>query len=196
VMPTIEERERLMKPVKTTYTGFTPRSVQKLATRKKPTTVLDFECNHFLRTNPEAFTNGQPSVEHRLWLEAGKCAPPYPSRPDASYNSNVWRNFRKQFGFHTSAEGRKTSDVIAAMYPLNIPPPSKIGEHTFNKFVKESNLFQDERFKSLAIKRTSDDDFQMRKLKIKSEVRHPPIDRNGNILPPENFKKYAHRFIP
>jgi hypothetical protein len=67
-----------------------------------------------------------PTVEYQLWVEAGKHKPPFPTKPDANYNSNVWRNFRRNFGFQTTAEGRKIKDVIATMYPLNIPAPSKV----------------------------------------------------------------------
>jgi hypothetical protein len=30
----------------------------------------------------------------------------------------------------------------------------------------------------------------MKYLRLKSEMRNPPLDHNGNILPPKNFKKY------
>ncbi|KAK6184312.1 hypothetical protein SNE40_002020 [Patella caerulea] len=195
-MTTIDEREKLIPECQPCYSGFKPRPVEKLATRKKPISVLDIECRNFLRTSSSDFTNGQPSVEQRLWMEAGKCGPPFPQKPDASYNSNVWRNFRKQFGFNTSADGRKISEVIAAMYPLNIPRPSKIGDHSFTKYISESNLFQDEKFKKIAIRRTRADHQELKRLKIKSDGRNPPIDQDGKILPPENFKKYVHRFIP
>lgn len=158
--------------------------------------MLDIECRHFLRNSTREFTNQHPPVEFLLWEEAGKHDPPFPARPDPSYNSNVWRNFRRNYGFQTSAEGRKISDLIAAMYPLNIPQASKVGRFTFEKYIRETNLFKDEKYKSLAISQTRADWEELRKLKYKSESRNPPLDQSGKIIPPDNYKHYAHRFIP
>ncbi|KAJ8311147.1 hypothetical protein KUTeg_011300, partial [Tegillarca granosa] len=196
IMPTIEERELLMKNVDPKYTGFTPRPVEKLTRRKKPRTMLNIECNHFLRTDTDGFVHGNPTLEYKLWKEAGKHDPPYPNVPDQNYNSNIWRNFRRHYGFSTKAEGRKISDVIASMYPLNIPKPSQIGEHTFEKYVRETKLFNNEKYKILAMERTKTDIQEFKRLRSKSDARNPPLDEDGNILPPEHFKKYDHRFVP
>ncbi|XP_053385142.1 testis-expressed protein 52-like [Mercenaria mercenaria] len=195
-MPTLEERENLMKPKEVRHPGFHPKPIQRLAVRKPPRTMLNIECNHYLRSSTEEFAHGHPTMEYKLWLEAGKHGAPFPQRPDDNFNSNVWRNFRRQYGFHTNAEGSKMSDVIAAMYPLNIPAPSKVGEQTFEKYIRETKLFQSDKFKTLAMSRTKSDVEEFRKLRIKSLGRNPPIDEDGKILPPENFKKYEHRFIP
>ncbi|KAL3841624.1 hypothetical protein ACJMK2_019738 [Sinanodonta woodiana] len=196
IMPTIEERENLMKPISVSQTGFHPRSVQQLAVKRKPTTTLDIECNHFLRTKTDDFAHGHRTLEYQLWLEAGKHEAPFPQRPDESYNSNVWRNFRKQYGFYTTAEGRKISEAIASMYPLNIPAPSKVGDHTFEKYIRETKLFGSNKFKAMALERTKADVQEFKRLRIKSMARNPPIDESGQILPPENFKKYERRIIP
>ncbi|WAR02938.1 TEX52-like protein [Mya arenaria] len=193
-MPTIEERENLMKPQDVHHPGFHPRPIQRLAVRKPPKTMLNIECNHYLRSNTETFAHGHPTVEYKLWLEAGKHDAPFPQRPDESFNANVWRNFRRQYGFHTSAGG-KMSDIIAAMYPLNIPSPSKVGQQTFEKYIRETRLFNDDKFKSMAMSRTKADLEEFRKLRIKSMSRNPPIDEQGHILPPENFKKYEPHLI-
>lgn len=192
----LDERENLMTPRLPHRSGFTPRPIQKLTRRKRSHTITDIECCHFLRTETRDFTHQQPTVEHRLWQEAGKHAAPFPARPDASYNSNIWRNFRKQFGLNFSADGKKVSDVIAAMYPLNIPAPSNVGENSFEKYVRETRLFENQKAKTLAINRTRSDVAEFKQLKIKSDGRHPPINEKGDILPPENYKKYAHRFVP
>ncbi|XP_060072482.1 testis-expressed protein 52-like [Ylistrum balloti] len=195
-MPTVEEREFLKVPSGVKHSGFTPRPIQKLAERKKPRTMLNIECNHFLRTKTDAFTHGHPMLGYKLWLEAGKHEAPYPSRPDDNYNSNVWRNFRRQYGFSATADGRKISDVIASMYPLNIPPPSQVGDHTFDKFIRESSLFNNDKMKALAMERTKNDVVEFKRLRVKSDARNPPLDESGQIVPPENFRKYEHRFVP
>ncbi|XP_005091514.1 testis-expressed protein 52 [Aplysia californica] len=192
----LEERENLMVPQLPHRSGFTPRPVERLTSRSRPHTMVDIECCHFLRTPSREFTVQQPTVEHRLWVEAGKHDAPFPTRPDTSYNSNIWRNFRKQFGLNFSPEGKKVTDVIAAMYPLNIPAASNVGENTFEKYIKETRLFQNPKAKNLAIRRTKTDVHEFKQLKCKSDGRHPPINEKGDILPPENYKKYAHRFMP
>lgn len=181
-MPTIEERENLIKPEDVRQPGFHPRPIQKLAVRRPPKTMLNIECNHFLRSTTETFAHGHPIIEHKLWLEAGKHDAPFPQRPDESFNSNVWRNFRRQYGFHNNVEGGKMSDVIAAMYPLNIPAPSKVGDHTFEKYIRETRLFNNEKFKSMAMARTKADVEEFRRLRIKSQGRNPPIDEQGKIF--------------
>ncbi|KAL8603790.1 hypothetical protein ACOMHN_058525 [Nucella lapillus] len=195
-MPTLEEREKLLRGPRPHMSGFTPRPVEQLARRRRPHETLDIECRHFLRGSSESCTHQHPTVEYQLWLEAGKHSPPFPARPDPNYNSNVWRNFRRHYGFKTSAEGRKIPDVIAAMYPLNIPSASKVGDHTFEKYICETRLFEDEKYKAMALEQTRADMDEFRRLKFKTDSRNPPIDQSGNILPPENYKYYAHRFVP
>lgn len=181
-MPTIEERENLMRNVNPKYTGFTPRRTEKLAVLKKPRTMLDIECNHYLRTKNEQFVHGHPHLGYKLWLEAGKHDPPFPAKGDQNFNSNVWRNFRKEYGFQNTAEGRRIGDIIATMYPLNIPAPSKVGDHTFDKYLRESKIFRNEKFESLAINRTKQDAKDFKRLRAKSEARNPPLDELGKFL--------------
>lgn len=179
-MPTIEERENLMKNDNPKYTGFTPRRTEKLAVLKKPRTMLDIECNHYLRTQNEQFVHGHPNLGYKLWLEAGKHDPPFPAKGDQNFNSNVWRNFRKEYGFNNTAEGRRIGDIIATMYPLNIPAPSRVGDHTFDKYLRESKIFRNAKFESLAINRTKQDAKDFKKLRAKSDARNPPLDELGN----------------
>ncbi|KAK3803452.1 hypothetical protein RRG08_027555 [Elysia crispata] len=195
-MRSLEERENLMVDRTPHYSGFTPRSIQRLTQRHRPHTMTDIECCHFLRTPTREFTHQHPSVEHRLWVEAGKPATPFPARPDTSYNSNIWRNFRREYGLSFKANDRKVSEVIASMYPLNIPAASQVRENTFEKYVRETKLFQDEKGKSLAIRRSKTEVSEFKKLRCKTEARNPPLNERGDILPPDNYKKYAHRFVP
>jgi hypothetical protein len=181
-MPTLEERENLMNGTFPKYTGFTPRPNEKLAVKRKPKSMLDIECNHFLRTSNEHFVHGHPNLGYKLWLEAGKHDSPYPPHPDPNFNSNIWRNFRKEYGFQTTAEGRRIGDIIATMYPLNIPAPSKVGSHTFDKYLRETKIFRNEKFQALAINRTKADVQDFKRLRIKSDARNPPLDEIGNLF--------------
>lgn len=178
-MPTVEE-EFLLKDVHPHLSGFTPRPVEKLAKTKPPCQLLDLDCQHFLNRSTKTSTHTYPCVQYQLWLEAGKHDPPFPKNSDTNYDSNVWRNFRRNFGFQTSSKGRKISDIIATMYPLNIPPPSQLNDHTFDRYIKETALFKDENRKAMAIKQIQSDLQEFRKLKFKTEARNPPIDKKGD----------------
>lgn len=178
-MLSLEEREWLMKDVSPHLSGFTPRPNQKLSCQKRPREMLDIECRHFLRNPLESVVHQHPPVEYQMWVEAGKHDPPFPKRPDVSYNSNVWRNFRRNYGIQTSAEGRKVSEVIAALYPLNIPPPSQVGNNTFEKYIKETSLIKNEKYKIIAINQTKSDTEEFQRLKHKTEARNPPLDALG-----------------
>ena len=76
--PTLAQREKLNPEPPEKGTGFTPRPVERLATKKLPRNMLHVELNHRLRSTMEQSTHGHPSVMYQLWLEAGKHAPPYP----------------------------------------------------------------------------------------------------------------------
>ena len=180
-LPSIEERENLMTGKAVRRSGFTPRPIQKLATKKKPKSMLNIECSHVLRTSREESTHGHAPITHRMWMECGKHTPPFPDRPDEQYNSNVWRNFRKEYGFYTNTEGQEINEMIASMYPLNVPPPSKVGGYTYSKFLTETPLIKDEKLKKLAIDRTSRDILEFKRLRLKSETRAPPLDQDGNF---------------
>ena len=178
----LTERENLIPDNNVKKTGFTVRPIEKLAITKPSRTMTNIECNHFLRTQSRGSTPSQKTLEFALWQEAGKHDPAFPQRPDKQYNSNVWRNFRKSYGFHTSAEGQKMSEMIATMYPLNVPAASRIGDYTYAKFLKETPLIKDERRRQIAINRTSRDLQEFRRLRLRADVRDPPIDENGTNL--------------
>lgn len=196
IMPTIKERETLINELNPRRTGFTPRPIQKLATQKKPHGMINIECNHFLRTSTDGATHGISPISYRMWQEAGKHEAPFPERPDEQYNSNVWRNFRRSYGFHVSSDGQKISEMIANMYPLNIPAPSKVGEYTYEKFLRETPLIRDDKMRRLAIERTVRDTDEFKRLRLRSDSRNPPIDPEGKILPPHNYQQYVPRLLP
>ncbi|KAL8561693.1 hypothetical protein ACOMHN_054990 [Nucella lapillus] len=195
-LPTLEERENLMEDSSPHRSGFTPRPMQQLAVQKRPREMLDIECQHFLRSSSDTYTHQHPSVPFQLWLEAGKYEAPFPERPDPSYNSNIWRNFRRHYGFSAAADDRKIPEVIAAMYPLNIPSASKIGNNSFERYVCDTSLFTNQKKQNWAVKQARTDSEEFKRLKHKTEARNPPLDQTGNILPPDNYKHYDHRFVP
>ena len=177
--PSANERENLFREHSVRRSGFTTRPIERLATKKLPRSITNIECNHFLRSTTQESATGHKTMEFALWQEAGKHPPPFPRRPDAQYNSNVWRNFRKSYGFHTSSDGQKIGEMIASMYPLNVPPPSRIGDYTYAKFLRETPLIKDERRRQIAINRMSKDIEEFKKLRLKADMRDPPMDAQG-----------------
>lgn len=196
VIPTLCEREKLMAEGRTTRTGFSPRSNQKLCFQRPPRNMLSIECRHVTRCDSQESVHGYLPLSYQMWLEAGKHPAPFPERPDPSYNSNVWRNFRQQYGFQADTSGQKMNELIASMYPLNIPAPSQVGEHSYSRFLTETPLIRDDKLRTMAIDRTSKDIMEFKRLRLKSEARQPPLDKDGRIMPPVNFKRYAQRFEP
>lgn len=181
-MSTIKERENLMDEVRPKMSGFTPRRLEKLTRQPLPRTMVNMECNHLLRTSREESAHGHQSLEFQLWLEAGKHNPPFPQLADENYNANVWRNFKGNFSFDVGTKGRSTAEATAAAYPISVPRPSKIGDYTFSRFLKETpGLIKDQRMRELAINRTTVDRLMMEQLKIKSYSRYPPMDLDGKI---------------
>jgi hypothetical protein len=71
-IPTLAERENLMKESRVHHVGFTPRPIQKLTTRRRPHTMLDIECRHFLRTSMPDFTT-QVCVQGETFLQLFYC---------------------------------------------------------------------------------------------------------------------------
>jgi len=182
-MSTIKDRENLIEEKLPRLSGFAPRRLRKLTEQPLPRTTVNIECNHKLRTSRAESTHGHKSLEYQLWLEAGKHDPLQPNLPDASYNSNVWRNFRSNYGYHLNTKGRDTTETIAAAYPLAIPKPSKIGQYTYGRFLRETpGLIKDDRFREIAIKRTTMDDSAMEMLKLRTNTRNPPIDKDGMLI--------------
>lgn len=195
-MCSIKEREFLLPDVSHRKSGFTPRPVEKLATKRLPKSTINIECNHILRTSREESTHGHPPVAFQLWQEAGKHSPPFPERPDPQYNSNVWRNFRQQYGFHTTTDGQQIGEMIASMYPLNVPSPSKQGKYTYARFLTDTSVVKDSKQKNLIISQTMKDLAEMKRNKIKSDARNPPIDRSGLYAFIYNVIKASNIAIP
>jgi hypothetical protein len=194
-MSNIYEREFLLKEAGLNATGFSEKQINRLATAKAPKTILNIEANHLTRTSIRNHPHPiVPLLEYQLWLEAGKMRQHYRSEkndPQVNFNSNMWRNFRSSCGFDTTRKGN-VSESISLLYPINIPPASKVGDNTLSSFYKQNKkrYFKNDKTFDLALAKVDRDDNLGKFLRLKSEMRNPPIDLNGNILPPSSFKKY------
>lgn len=200
-MSNVYEREFLLKEAELKSPGFSERQTNRFATAKAPKTILNIEANHISRTSIRNHPHPiVPLLEYQLWLEAGKMKQNYRSEkndPSVDFNSNIWRNFRSSCGFDTSKKGN-VSESISLLYPVNIPPASKVGDYTLSSYFKQNKrkYFKKDKTFELALAKVERDDALGKFLRLKSDVRNPPIDVNGNILPPSNFKKYPSIEFP
>ena len=76
-------------------------------------------------------------------MDAGRLEPLVPEVSDPNYNSNVWRNFSSKEGSQCAPAWRKVSSVVASMYPLSIPPPSRMGDFTYARFIRYGDIYKD-----------------------------------------------------
>lgn len=85
------------------------------------------------------------------------------------------------------------TESVATMYPINIPLPSRMGSNTLSKYYEQNrrDFFSNDKSFALAREKVEKEDARMRFLRLKSEMRNPPLDWQGNILPPQSFKKYT-----
>ncbi|XP_032761481.1 testis-expressed protein 52-like isoform X2 [Rattus rattus] len=169
------QREFLLPKETGKFPGFTQQSYHKLAGKQPPWTELKSKVHHRL------FYPWKDPVEHtwgfHTWLDVGRLPATFPTRPDVPYDSNVWRYLT-----HSSAYR------LPAAKP-GIPPPSWMGPHSFLTFINATPIFVDMNRKKQIIVRTVKELKEIEKLKLRSELRAPPLDAHGNILPPPNFKK-------
>lgn len=107
------------------------------------------------------------------------------------YNSNIWRNFRNSAGLTSSRKGT-VSEAISTLYPVYIPVPSQVGSNTLARYYEQNkkNIFKSDKTYFSAIDKVQREAAMMKYLRLRTEMRNPPLDFNGNILPPRNFKKY------
>ncbi|KAB0394603.1 hypothetical protein E2I00_010953, partial [Balaenoptera physalus] len=125
--------------------------------------------------SPPASPERQPGSEG-LMVHAHESLPT-PRTPDRPYDSNVWRWL---------------TDSRAHRRPLAeppVPPPSWMGQNSFLTFISCTPLFLDANRRHQVILRTVKELREVGKLQLRSEVRAPLLDANGNVLPPKNFKK-------
>jgi hypothetical protein len=140
-----------------------------------------------------------PLLEYELWLEAGKLDKANFKSKQADknlvFNSNVWRNFRSYAGLNTNTN-LNFSEAICTLYPINIPAPSNLATNDLSQFYEQHKLrfFKSEKTYDFTKAKVDKDAAMMKFLRLKSEVRNPPLDSRGKIIPPRNFKKYPVLF--
>lgn len=196
-MEDVYRRDFLSKREPSFYSrpGFNNRAINRLANEKQSANSLTIEINHLKREMPRGPKHIIPLLEYQLWLEAGKLDKmnfkiEQPD-PEVTFSSNMWRNFRASSGL---SEDKKTSvtDSVSSLYPITIPCPSQVGSNTLSNFFDQNryNMFKTDKTFNLAVARVDNEATFMKFLRLKSELRNPPLDYDGSILPPKNFKKY------
>lgn len=191
-------RRRLRTQLKVTIMAFSPRSKTtfRLPLRKESPSELTFDLNSFVRQAPHDERDKPPNTaQQRLWLDITHLDTSQFEQIDDNYNSNMWKNFKFVRPKHSADRdgGRKSLQspvgMIADIYPVSVPKPSRIGENTYQKFLQEVKLPQTKQ-KIVGWQGQGRQKLQSRTLKVQSECRAPPIDWEGNILPPANYKRY------
>ncbi|KAJ1165929.1 hypothetical protein NDU88_006346 [Pleurodeles waltl] len=187
----IKEREFLLGDSEPTQTAFSPRAIHRLAVVKAPCTNAKIEVHHRVRGSPIG-TNSQPAWGYQAWLEISRLPPLFPVQTDKPYNSDLWRKVASD---SVSEEHLpKTRSKCTMGSPSTpIPPPSRMTENTFLKFLASRVLLVDDKRKEQVISRTSKDLRESERLKLRSQCRDPPRDSRGYILPPKDFKRYPIR---
>ncbi|XP_071809346.1 testis-expressed protein 52-like [Asterias amurensis] len=189
---TVKERDTLYGDKFQSWTAFHPRQEQTLTKKRPPRSRTNIAINHKLRTYVPESVKPKPTDPFRLWIEGGRKYPPFPPRWDPQYNSNVWRNFSSRAGYRVDSQGSSVPELVADMYPVKIPPHSEMKDNTFVKFLSEVPMIKDQKRRDLAISRSVRELKDFKQLKLRSEMRVPPITDSGAIAPPRGFKKYEH----
>ena len=79
-------------------------------------------------------------------------------------------------------EGKTMSELVASMYPLNIPAPSSMGKYTYANLLRETDFVRDQVLKRKIVKTTTSDVRDFKWLRLKSDARNPPMDTKGEPL--------------
>lgn len=183
--PSLKERELLYGDFSPNYTAFSPRPDTSVAVRKRPpVTDAKIALKHKTRTPIEDTTIIYPLPSYQTWTDVGSLEPLTTRTPYPEYNSNVWQNFSNEHGFNIEAKGRAISGLVASMYPIPIPPASRMGEYTYARFIKYGDIMKNEDSKLKKIDTTERELKQMKRLHVLTEARIPPTDNKGRIIPP------------
>ncbi|XP_066224683.1 testis-expressed protein 52 [Saccopteryx leptura] len=169
------QREFLLPDEPWELPGFTRQAYHQLALKLPPCTDMKSEVRQ--RLIHPLKDEAKHTWGFHTWLDVGRLPAIFPTRPDKPYDSNVWRWL---------------TDPRAHCRPPaqpHIPPPSCMGRNSLLTFIHSTPIFLDESRKNQMISRTVKELRELEKLKLRSEVRAPPLDSNGNILPPKDFKK-------
>jgi hypothetical protein len=153
--------------------GFTRQAYHRLALKLPPCTEMKSEVHH--RPIHPWKNAAQHTWGFHTWLDVGRLPATFPTRLDKPYDSNVWR-------WLTHAHGCPPAEPP-------IPPPSWMGPNSFLTFIHSTPMFLDTNRKNQVMMKVKRELKEVEKLKLRSEIRAPPLDTHGNILPPANFKK-------
>lgn len=79
---------------------------------------------------------------------------------------------------------QRINEAVATLYPINVPVPSRLGSNTLSRYYEQNrrDLFANDKNFAVARERVERDDARMRLLRLKSEMRNPPLDWNGITL--------------
>lgn len=199
--------------------AFKPRSRTTFGIPPKtPATEVSLDTRSFVRQAP-AQLRDKPcnTVQQRLWMDITDLDTTNLEKTDEKYDSNMWKNFKfvrsnVSAGSLARTNSRSTSKkselpravepkvdedkiikgMVADMYPLRIPKASTIGHNTYDKFLNEAKL-RDQKRKTIDHQFGRTQEYQGKVLRIKSECRAPPINLEGEIIPPDDFRKYPQR---
>ncbi|DAA29181.1 testis-expressed protein 52 isoform X1 [Bos indicus x Bos taurus] len=169
------QREFLLPREPKELPGFTQQAYYQLALKPPPYTEMKAKVRQRL-TCPWKDT-AQHTWGFHTWLDVGRLPATFPSRPDKPYDSNVWRWLTDSRAHHRPP----------AEPP--VPPPSWLGQNSLLTFISCTPIFLDVNRRKQVIFRTMKELQEVEKLKLRSEVRAPPLDTHGNILPPKASKK-------
>ncbi|OWK03927.1 hypothetical protein Celaphus_00013866 [Cervus elaphus hippelaphus] len=172
------QREFLLPREPKELPGFTQQAYHQLALKPPPYTEMKAKVRQRLAC-PWKDT-AQHTWGFHTWLDIGRLPATFPSRPDKPYDSNVWR-------WLTDSRAHRQPPAEPP-----VPPPSWLGQNSFLTFISCTPIFLDVNRKKQVIFRTVKELQEVEKLKLRSELRAPPLDTHGNILPPKASKKYRH----
>ncbi|XP_043823555.1 testis-expressed protein 52 [Dromiciops gliroides] len=172
------QREFFHPDIPFVFGGFTPKPYHQLAVKQPPCTKIKSVTRQRV-LSPWKGTS-QHTWGYHTWVDVGRLPPVFPTRPDKPYDSNVWR-------WLTRTEAHKCS-----LTKYSIPPPSWLGKNTLLHFIDTRPIFTDSIRKDKVVTQAKKEIMEAGILKSRSEARVPPLDTQGNILPPKNFKRYRH----
>ncbi|XP_062991107.1 testis-expressed protein 52 [Elgaria multicarinata webbii] len=176
-MTTWKERHFLCKDKYVSWPGFSPRPYHKLALERPPHTDAKIKVSQKMRCPVEEGAPWHVWAYH-TWLDVGRLPPIYDPRPDKPFDSKTWR-------WITAAKKHPMAEPL-------VPPPSQLDGNTYIKFIEGEGLFVDQRHKERVLNQTQKEITWCEQLKLRSECRDPPLDIQGNIMPPKAFKRYKH----
>ena len=201
---------RCLESYKLVQMAFTPRTKASLGipTRSEPVSGSRLEARSFFRQAPCSLRDKPPNTaQHRLWLDISTVDIAEMEQMDKDYNSNLWKNFRfvrsarnitrsgsASKDFVPTAAGKIDHDRaicngVAENYPLKLPKPSRVGANSYEKFIDEATLTEEKRNR-IRRQLNNSREPEKRVLKVRSECRAPPIDWDGNVVPPAGFRRY------